>query len=56
MMVQGVPAVEQEVKSLSPDALVLRAGSPPGRAAPAGLAPLSVIALSVYHLAYTIVK
>jgi len=57
MMVQGVPAVEQEVKSLSPDALVLGvhpAAPPPGTRE--GLAPLSVIALSVYHLAYTIVK
>lgn len=33
MMVQGVPAVEQEVKSLSPDALVLgvHPAAPPPR-------------------------
>ena len=55
MMVQGVPAVEQEVKSLSPDALVLgvHPAAPPPRDS---RRRLSVIALSVYHLAYTIVK
>jgi len=53
MMVQGVPAVEQEVKSLHPTHWCWESTRP---RRPPGLAPLSVIALSVYHLAYTIVK